>query len=436
VRPFILHAHFYQPERLNPWTGALDPEPTAAPDRDWNQRILRECYAPNGAARIFDEDHHVERIVNNYELLSFNFGPTLLSWLEDAAPHTYAKVLDGDFRGTVRLGHGQALAQAYNHMILPLANERDRWTQIVWGIADFRHRFNRQPEGMWLPEAAIDPATVDALIDAGISFMVLAPTQAAQVQDAEGNWHEGEPDSSRPYRVRHRRDPDRFIAVFFYDGALSQSLAFDPATGEAAVLVDRLAHAPGDGLINAALDGETFGHHHAFGELGLAYALFELAPRHGLVPTNYAAVLEQSPPTLDAEVMGGEGSAWSCPHGVGRWYRDCGCATDSQPGWTQQWRGPLRQALDLVRDHAAKVFQDRGGALLRDPWAARDDYIHVHLGEWTRDDFLQRHTKRPLDDDECSGMPWSCTPVAAGSSPTSRASKPSTSYVPLPASWA
>lgn len=402
MRPFILHAHFYQPERLNPWTGALDPEPSAAPDRDWNERILRECYAPNGAARVFDSRRRVERIVNNYERLSFNFGPTLLSWMERAHPRTYAKVLDGDFRSAVRLGHGNALAQAYNHMILPLATPRDRRTQIVWGLADFRARFRRDPEGMWLPEAAIDQATVDALIDAGVRFTVLAPTQAGRVQNDDGSWRDadGDVDTSVPYRLRHSDGSGRWMAAFFYDGGLAQGLAFDPATVDAAVLVERLAHAGGDGLVHAALDGETFGHHHPFGELGLAYALFELAEREGLEPTNYAAVLAAHPPRLDAEVVGGEGSAWSCAHGVGRWYRDCGCVTDAQPGWNQEWRGPLREALDVVRETAAATFEERGGALLKDPWAARDDYIHVRLEELSRTEFLDRHMLGQLDEEQ------------------------------------
>ena len=402
MRPFILHAHFYQPERLNPWTGALDPEPSAAPDRDWNARILRECYAPNGAARVFDSRRRVERIVNNYERLSFNFGPTLLTWMERTHPRTYAKMLDGDFRSSVRLGHGNALAQAYNHMILPLASSRDRRTQILWGLADFRARFRREPEGMWLPETAIDQATVDALIDAGVRFTVLAPTQAGRVQTDDGSWRDadGDVDTSMPYRLRHSDGSGRAMAAFFYDGALAQGLAFDPATVDAAVLVERLAHAPGEGLVHAALDGETFGHHHAFGELGLAYALFELAEREGLEPTNYAAALAAQPPRLDAEVVGGEGSAWSCAHGVGRWQRDCGCVTDSQPGWNQEWRGPLRAALDVVREAAAAAFEQRGGALLKDPWAARDDYIHVRLEQLSRTEFLDRHMLGQLDEEQ------------------------------------
>jgi hypothetical protein len=402
VQPFVLHAHFYQPERLNPWTGALDPEPSAAPDRDWNQRILRECYRPNGFARIFDGQHRVEQIVNNYERLSFNFGPTLLAWMEQNDPETYAQVLDGDWRSAVRMGHGNALAQAYNHMILPLANERDRRTQIRWGLTDFTYRFGRRAEGLWLPETAADPATIDELIDAGVQFTVLAPHQAGRVRSPGGEWQDAAHlDTSRAYKLQHSDGSGRWLAVFFYDGGLAQSLAFDPAAADAGVLVERILGAGrGEGLVHAALDGETFGHHHAFGELGLAYALVEGARQRGLEPTNYATYLAQHPPHDEVELVPGEGTAWSCVHGVGRWYRDCGCATDSLPGWNQAWRTPLRAALDVVRDLAIEVFEAEGKGVLTHPWDARDDYIRVRLGEWTRTEFLDRHAARNLGDEQ------------------------------------
>lgn len=407
MRPFVLHAHFYQPERLNPWTGALDPEPSAAPDRDWNERVLRECYRPNAVARIFDAERRVERIVNNYERLSFNFGPTLLSWMDRAHPDVYARILDGDWRTSVRSGHGSALAQAYNHMILPLANARDRRTQILWGLADFRHRFRREAEGMWLPETAADRATIDALIDAGVAFTILAPSQAARIRPlgaGDDAWTDTPGgaglDVGRPYRHFHSDGSGRSLAIFFYDGALAQSLAFDPATADAAVLLQRLQAAAErtDGLVHAALDGETFGHHHTFGELGLAYTLFEAAEAAGFTPTTYSAYLDEHPPTHEVEIVPGEGTAWSCAHGVGRWYRDCGCSTGGLPGWDQRWRTPLRAALDLVRDAAVEVFSDRGAELLRDPWAARDAFVDVHLGALSRTAFLERHAQRDLDD--------------------------------------
>ena len=404
MQPFVIHAHFYQPERLNPWTGELDPEPTAAPDRDWNARITRQCYRPNSAARIFDGAGRVERIVNNYERLSFNFGPTLLRWMEANDPRTYAKIVDGDFRSALRLGHGNGLAQAYNHMILPLANARDRATQIRWGQADFRHRFKRPAEGMWLPETACNTDVIDDLIDEGVKFTVLAPYQAARVRFAGGDWENaaGRLDLGRAYRHAHSDGSGRSMAIFFYDGDLAQTMAFDPATADAHVLLERIGSATpaGGGLVHAALDGETFGHHHPFGELGLAYALFSAAEARGFEPVNYGAMLERQPPVDDVEVVGGEGTAWSCSHGVGRWYRDCGCATDAHDGWNQQWRGALRGALDVVRDAAATAFEDRGGDLLRDPWVARDDYINLRLGDVVQADYLDRHTKRLLTDEQ------------------------------------
>jgi alpha-amylase/alpha-mannosidase (GH57 family) len=402
MQPFVIHAHFYQPERTNPWTGVLDPEPSAAPARDWNERIHGECYRPNGTARIFDEQRRVERIVNNYERLSFNFGPTLLSWMERRHPRTYARVLDGDWRSVNRTGHGNALAQAYNHTILPLSDARDKATQIRWGLEDFRHRFNRQAEGMWLPETAADRDTIDALIDAGVRFTVLAPHQAHRVRHRGGEWREvgAGIDTSRPYRHLHSDGSGRFLAIWFYDGALAQSFAFDHRSTESDVLIGKLrAAAPsGGGLVHAALDGETFGHHRRFGELGLAYGLYEEAERQGMRATSYAAQLAAHPPVDEVEIVGGEGTAWSCAHGVGRWTRDCGCQTHGKEGWNQAWRQPLRDGLDVVRDAAAAVFEERGGALLRDPWAARDDYIGVRLGTSAPSAFLDVHARRNLSD--------------------------------------
>ncbi len=399
MQPFVLHAHFYQPERTNPWTDILDPEPSAAPYRDWNARIHAESYRPNAAARIFDDQRRVERIVNNYERLSFNFGPTLLRWMERRQPETYGRILDGDWRSVARTGHGNALAQAYNHVILPLANERDRATQVRWGLADFRHRFRREAEGMWLPETAANQASLDLLIDEGVRFTVLAPHQAHRVRHRNGRWHDVSAgvDTTRAYEVRHSDGSGRALVVFFYEGVLAQWLAFAKEASAADAIVQRLAGvAPGGGLAHAALDGETFGHHRKFGELALAYTLFEGAERHGLTPTSYGAWLAENPPTEEAQIVPGEGTAWSCAHGVGRWYRDCGCATDSQPGWNQAWRTPLREALERVDALAAETFERVGGELLRDPWRARDDYVHLLLRDWTPQQFLDRHAARQL----------------------------------------
>ena len=399
MQPFVLHTHFYQPERANPWTGVLEPEPSAAPDRDWNERIHRESYRANAVARIFDGHRRVEEIVNTYEWLSFNFGPTLLAWMEQTHPETYRRILAADRASHTRTGHGNALAQAFHHTILPLANDRDRRTQVHWGLADFRHRFGREAEGLWLPETAADAATIDALIDAGVRYTVLAPGQAGAVRGTDGAWRDtgGRIDPSRPYRLTHSDGSGRSLAGFFYDGDLAQGFAFDPGRMDAGAMTRAIAGASrGSGLVHAAMDGETFGHHHRFGELGLAYMLARSGPAAGLAPTNYGAYLAEHPPTEDVTLVPGEGSAWSCAHGVGRWIRDCGCSTNAHGGWDQAWRGPLRYALDLLRDAAGDRFADLAGEVLTDPWAAREDYVEVLVGAQDREAFVAEHARRRL----------------------------------------
>ncbi|HZY58446.1 MAG TPA: DUF3536 domain-containing protein, partial [Candidatus Binataceae bacterium] len=404
----IIHGHFYQPPRENPWTGAIDREESASPHHDWNERVHAECYRANGYARIVDHLGYVERIVNNYLNLSFNFGPTVLSWLERTHPTTYARIQQAD-RDSIgrRGGHGNAIAQGYNHAILPLCNERDRRTQIRWGIADFRYRFGRMPEAMWLPETACNDKTLGALIDAGMSFVILAPNQALRVRalESEEEWRdvsEASIDPRVPYRYFHRDGSQRSIAIFFYDGPLARGIAFEGALASSENLVERLiAAGGGDGkLVNVATDGESYGHHFHFADRCIAYALEVLAPQRGLTVTNYGEYLARNPPADEVEIKSGphgEGTAWSCIHGVGRWYRDCGCSTGGREGWNQAWRQPLRRALDLLRDRAAACFEDAGGELLRDPWEARDNYIEAIL-ERSHDDFLARHWRRPLGD--------------------------------------
>ncbi|QBI18210.1 DUF3536 domain-containing protein [Egibacter rhizosphaerae] len=397
MQPFVIHAHFYQPDRANPWTGRLEPEPSASPDRDWNARIHRQCYRANAVARIFDANRRVEQLVNNFEQLSFNVGPTLLNWLAFQEPDTYARILDADWRSSVRTGHGGAIAQAYHHTILPLMNDQDRRTQVRWGLADFRRRFGREAEGLWLPETAADPATIDALIDEGLRFTVLAPHQAARIREPGGDWQEVEAglDVGRPYRCAHSDGSGRELAIWFYDGPLAQRLAFDRKAMDSSTMLRAIREAGHHGgLVHAALDGETFGHHHPFGELGLAYVLAGAARSEGLEPTNYAAALAARPPEAEVQILDGEGSSWSCSHGVDRWIRDCGCASEGRPGWDQQWRTPLRAALDVVRDAAAEALTD--AELLRDPWVARDAYIDVLTGAQSPLSFLQQHGRRGL----------------------------------------
>ncbi len=408
MKALVVHGHFYQPPRENPWTGRLEHEPSAQPDHNWNERIHRECYRANAFARIFDHFGRVERIENNYAHLSFNFGPTLLSWMETHDPVTYQRVLDADRESAARHGgHGNAIAQGYNHAILPLCNDRDRRTQVRWGLADFRHRFGREAESLWLPETAVNDATLTVLVDEGLRYVILAPNQAGQVRAPGATvWRDvsnNEVDPGIAYRWMHPDGSGRSIAVFFYDGPIARSIAFEGVLTSSQALVARLAQgAGGDGrLVHIATDGESYGHHTHFGERALAHALLVEAPRAGFHVTNYGEFLDAHPPAMEVAVKagpGGEGTAWSCAHGVGRWIRDCGCENGAQQGWNQAWRGPLRQALDIVRDAAAASFEASRGALFVDPWLARDHYIELVLDAGrSRRDWLRQHAPRALD---------------------------------------
>jgi alpha-amylase/alpha-mannosidase (GH57 family) len=407
-RHLCIHGHFYQPPRENPWLEAVQLQDSAYPFHDWNQRITEECYGPNARSRILDDDGLIERIVNNYARISFNFGPTLLSWLELQEPEVYRAILEADERSRRRYGgHGNALAQVHCHPILPLCDERDRRTQVHWGVRDFEHRFGRAPEGMWLPETAVDVASLEALAEAGITFTILEPHQARRWR-AMGDtaWHEvGKHglDTRRPYRCP--LPSGRSIAIFFYDGPVSRAVAFERllASGEgfAHRVLGLLSKDPSEPqLAHIATDGETYGHHHRHGDMALAYALQHIEA-HGLAElTNYGAFLERFPPRHEVEIH--EHTSWSCMHGVERWRSDCGCHTGAHDGWSQAWRAPLRGALDWLRDTVRPHFEREAGALLGDPWAARDAYIDVVLdrADERSDAFLERHRTRPLELDE------------------------------------
>jgi alpha-amylase/alpha-mannosidase (GH57 family) len=404
VRSLIIHGHFYQPPRENPWTGQIENEPSAAPFRNWNDRIKAECYRPNAWARIFDHEGRILKIVNNYELLSFNFGPTLLSWMELNHPRTYQRILMGDQLSQQRSGHGNAIAQGYNHAILPLANARDLRTQIRWGLADFAQRFGRAAVALWLPETACNEEVLEALIEAGMRFAILAPQQAARVRAlGAASWQEVKAetlDTSQAYSFLHRDGSGRAIALFFYDGRASSGTAFDNALTSSKTFLDRLKESRGETLVHIATDGETYGHHFRFGDLTLAHALSSEASRVGFSITNYSAHLAEHPPRMEVLLATGDedrGTSWSCAHGVGRWYRDCGCSTGGEPGWKQTWRGPLREALDLLRDHAAAAFEATRGGLFRDPWKVRDEYIQVLGGrepeEWLAEHGVERRSR-------------------------------------------
>lgn len=400
--PYLcIHGHFYQPPRENPWLDRVEVQDSAAPFHDWNERITAECYAPVGAARILDGAGRIAAIVNLYSRISFNFGPTLLSWLERHAPETYAAILEADRESAARFGgHGSAMAQAYNHAILPLASRRDKLTQVRWGIADFEHRFGRRPEGMWLPETAADLETLEVLAEEGIRFTILAPHQARRVRRRGGPWeevHDGGIDSRRPYLTH--LPSGRSLALFFYHGPVARAVAFERLLSSGEAFLSRLLAvadpAAGESqMVHIATDGETYGHHHRFGEMALAWALNE-AERRGLARlTNYGEFLDAHPPDWEVELA--EHTSWSCAHGVERWRADCGCRLAAET--SQAWRGPLREALEWLRDTADTLFEQEGGRLFRDPWAARDAAVALHLdgapGQVER--FLARHCGRPL----------------------------------------
>jgi alpha-amylase/alpha-mannosidase (GH57 family) len=384
MKYLCIHCHFYQPPRENPWLEQIELQDSAYPYHDWNERIAAECYAPNLAARILDEQHRIARIVNNYSKISFNFGPTLLSWAAEHAPEVYKGIVDADRHSQKQFsGHGSAMAQAYNHMIMPLANRRDKATQIRWGLEDFGNRFGRLPEGMWLPETAVDLESLDLMAQAGVVFTVLAPHQASAVRPlAGGEWQDvsgGKVDPTRPYLVRTPSGAS--INVFFYDGPISQAVAFEKllhnGEGFATRLTGAFAESPdGPQLMHIATDGETYGHHHRHGEMALAYALDMIETKKWARITNYGEFLAKSPPECEARIF--ENTSWSCIHGVERWRSNCGCNA-GRPGWNQQWRKPLREALDWLRDAITPGFEALGSTLLNDPWAARDAYIGVIL---------------------------------------------------------
>jgi alpha-amylase/alpha-mannosidase (GH57 family) len=403
-----IHGHFYQPPRENPWLEYVELQDSAAPYHDWNERITVECYAPNATARILDGSGRIEEITNNYSRISFNFGPTLLAWMKDRLPEVHECIVKADVLSRERFsGHGSALAQVYNHMILPLANTRDKHTQVLWGIRDFEFRFGRAPEGMWLAETAADTPTLETLAELGIQFTILSPFQASRTKEiGKRNFRDvngGQIDPTRPYLVR--LPSGRSITIFFYDAPVSQAVAFEGLLNSGDRLANRLMSAFNDRrhwdqLVHVATDGESYGHHHRHGEMALAYALKHIEKNQLVRLTNYGEYLEKHPPTREVQIH--EKSAWSCVHGVGRWMEDCGCNSGGHAGWNQGWRTPLRHALDWLRDELVPPYEARARELLRDPWAARDQYISVILdrSRENRERFIADHAARPLNDEE------------------------------------
>ena len=407
TRYVCIHGHFYQPPRENPWLEAIEKQESAHPFHDWNERICYECYQPNAQAKVMASHGKLKDIVNNYEYISFNFGPSLLSWLEIHSPLTYQLILQADAVSmSKRSGHGNALAQAYNHMILPLANWRDKETQIVWAIKDFQARFRRRPEGMWLPETAVDSESLEILVDNGITFTILAPSQAKRFKASSNapwtdiNSHPIDP--SRPYICNLPKGKQ--ITIFFYDGPISQAIAFEGLLNSGDEFKNRLTSAFSTQrnwpqLVHIATDGESYGHHHRFGEMALAYAIRLFLVDTTVELTNYGEFLEKHPATTQVEIL--ENTAWSCAHGVGRWMSDCGCSTSHKEGWNQAWRGPLRRSLDLLRNDLDEIYEKNGSRLFKHPWKARNEYISVILANHEgAQKFIDHHAGRELEPEE------------------------------------
>ena len=416
---FAIHGHFYQPPRENPWTGEIENQPSAAPFHDWNDRIAAQCYSPNAASRILSGSGRIQDIVNNYEYMSFNMGPTLMGWIRTHLPDTYRRIQEADAKTLKRLGHGNAIAQVYNHIIMPLASPEDRITQIRWGIRDFETHFGRKPEAMWLAETAINMDVVVDLIREGIRFTILSPTQAEcfrplDVKNAEWKGCENtDIDTTRPYRIYPvdadgKKICDGYLDVFFYNPWLSSAVGFEHLLRDANVFGKRIQ----DGfdpnrdepqLVSIGTDGESYGHHEPFGDMCAAWLFQHYAPEHNMVPVNFGWFLEKFPPKYEVRLKNvhSEGCAWSCAHGVGRWYRDCGCSTGGGADWNQKWRTPLRDAMNFLKKFADDVFvREMEKISAVSPWDARNLYIDALIKpeeKERKEKFLDKILKDPKD---------------------------------------
>jgi alpha-amylase/alpha-mannosidase (GH57 family) len=409
-----IHSHFYQPPREHAWTEEIEPQLSAAPFHDWNERILQECYKPNSEAVIVDDHDNVIRRVNNYEYFNFDFGPSLLQWIKKKHNKTYERIIEADKRSIeVHNGHGNAIAMIYSHIIMPLANRNDKITQIKWGVEDFKFHFGREPEAIWLPETACNEETLEALADEKIKYIILDPSQADKVRGIHhGKWKDvtsGNIDSEIPYRCYFNKDPDRFINIFFYNGPLSKNIAFDDHIFDSHRLLNRLEQVPASNrksgnIISAAVDGETFGHHKHYTERTMAYLFSELIPDSKFQIVNFGEYLSLHHPVYEVKLKDGinsEGTSWSCPHGVGRWKENCGCSSSSENP-SQEWRKPLRESLNWLRDALMIIYENNGNNFLKDVWKARNEYINLILSpdKETREKFFYFNGRKFLNDNE------------------------------------
>lgn len=402
-----IHGHFYQPPRENAWLEIIEQQESAAPYHDWNERINAECYGPNAASRILNDEQRIIDIVNNYSRISFNIGPTLISWIAQHDSDTYNAILQADKESLTHFdGHGNAIAQVYNHIIMPLASERDKETQVLWGIADFRHRFGRHPEGMWLAETAVDTATLEVLAHHNIAYTILAPRQAKAIRNMQDDsWmpvDENTIDTTRPYLVK--LPSGKSITVFYYNGRISRDVAFAGLLNSGKKFAEALSSneiaLDHPSLINIATDGESYGHHHYRGDMALASCLDYLKKDEDVVITNYGQFLAKFPPVYETKIH--ENSSWSCVHGVERWRSNCGCTDGGNPGFHQLWREPLRNALNWLKDQADVIFEQELKTYTDDPWHLRNGYITVVLNrnEEEIDAFLLKGCGRKLQYEE------------------------------------
>ncbi|MBA2292167.1 MAG: DUF3536 domain-containing protein [Gemmatimonadales bacterium] len=359
TRHAVIHGHFYQPPREEPWLELVPQEPSAAPAHDWNERITAECYAPLAEAPVLDGAGRIIGVRNAYAHCSFDVGPTLFRWLDRHAPAVVDAIVAGDRDSARRLGHGNAIAAPYHHVILPLASRRDKITEVRWGIRDFERRFGRAPVGIWLPEAAVDEETLEVVAAEGIRFTILAPHQVSD-PSADG----------RP--VWWRGASGKSVAIFTYDGALSADIAFTDLMQDTDTWAERLAGSgtadDGDRLVTLATDGETFGHHRKGGVAAVGAIIDRLHARADVQLTNLAAMLEAMPPIRDVALH--SPTSWSCSHGIERWRIDCGCRMD--PHTSQAWRTPLRAGLDMAKAAIHAVVEREWPADAGDLWAARE----------------------------------------------------------------
>jgi len=405
-----IHGHFYQPPRENPWLEEVEIEESAQPYHDWNARITAECYAPNSVSRIMDQQWRIIGIVNYYSKISFNFGPTLLYWLSRHQPAVYQSILDADKESAKNFsGHGSAIAQVYNHIIMPLANKRDKETQVKWDIRDFEKRFGRYPEGMWLPETAVDIETLETLAEHHIKFTILAPHQALRVRKiGENDWLDVQEAKIDPRKAYLCSLPSgEKISLFFFDKCKASDAAYGDLLSNGEVFANRLMDGfkdePPDTkalLTNIASDGEVYGHHRTHGDMTLAYCLYYIQSKNLAKITNYAEFLDKFPPEFEVEIK--ENTSWSCQHGVERWRSDCGCSTGTRAGWKQAWRTPLREVMDWLRDELATKFESETAKYLKDSWLARQNYIEVIFDRSKEnvERFLDEHKIRELAKEE------------------------------------